>query len=259
MARLRFSIRSLVLFVVTCALGFGALRNASELVATAVSSLVLLFLATGTLGIFLQRGERRARWIGLVVFGAGYFALTFGPWDASHLLISSSSLDKLNLVMNPPVIRYKLQVETGFAPTVIFEDTAAEKVDARLAAMQQNWDPSKKWYVTAGDGKVLKSGFPDWGAAQEYFGEALAKGISVGAITHDPDPSKVTKSSEVDYSRSREVADSFTTIGHGIICLLLALFGASIARWLYATRDSGNCGRADAPVNHEAESRADHA
>jgi hypothetical protein len=71
--------------VVITGVGLAALRDASEMWAGIVLTLVLLILGTAVFGAIYSRGRRRAGWLGFAVFGWGYFMLAFGPGFSSEL------------------------------------------------------------------------------------------------------------------------------------------------------------------------------
>lgn len=241
MERMRFSIKALLSFVLVCALGMAALRNASEFVAASTLSLVLLLLGVGILGAVVQRGHRRAYWIGFASFGLAYIILVFGSWDScDKFLVSLPVLERLNLVMNSPVIKYRLVTGTKEAPNEndpIFEDPSSVRVDQELAAIQRRWEVSKKWFLTDSDDKVVKSGFETHDEALKFYNVAY-RDLQVRSIASDGhDPKKIVKIVHADNSKSSEVSVSFNRIGHGIFALLLALLGGSASRLLYLHRD----------------------
>ena len=71
--------------VVITAVGLAALRDASEIWAGIMLTLVLLILGTAVFGAIYSRGRQRAGWLGFAVFGWGYFMLAFGPGFSSEL------------------------------------------------------------------------------------------------------------------------------------------------------------------------------
>ncbi len=81
----RFSVRNLMLLIVGAAAGLAALRDASEIWAGIMLTLVLLILGTAIFGAIYSCGRRRAGWLGFAVFGWGYFMLAFGPGFSSEL------------------------------------------------------------------------------------------------------------------------------------------------------------------------------
>jgi hypothetical protein len=81
----RFSIVGMMGFVVLCALGLAALRNANELWAGAWFLLVCALLGISILGCVYQEGPDRAWWLGFLLFCGGYTTLAFGPWFSDQV------------------------------------------------------------------------------------------------------------------------------------------------------------------------------
>ncbi len=75
----RFSIRTLMAFVLVSAVGLAALRNANEVWAGWLLTGAFGAVATAVLGALVFRDGPRYRWAGFVVFSGGYLALTVGP------------------------------------------------------------------------------------------------------------------------------------------------------------------------------------
>ena len=76
----RFSIRSLMAFIVVAAIGLAALRNASDLWAGMLLLLALAAVAIAMMGAVILRGWERYWWAGFAYFGGGYLAVAVGPW-----------------------------------------------------------------------------------------------------------------------------------------------------------------------------------
>jgi hypothetical protein len=75
----RFSIRSLMAFVLVSAIGLAALRNASDLWAGMMLLLALAIVGTALMAAVILRGQERHGWAGFAFFGGGYLALAFAP------------------------------------------------------------------------------------------------------------------------------------------------------------------------------------
>lgn len=86
----RFSIRSLMVLIVTSAVGLAALRNANELWAGMLMLLTLAAVGVAILGAVIMRGRERAWWLGFAVFVGGYMAISISPLQlqlsTTHLL-----------------------------------------------------------------------------------------------------------------------------------------------------------------------------
>jgi hypothetical protein len=80
MTRLRVPIAGLMLFLLPVAVGLAALRDPSELWASALFSLTILALLVSVLGTVARRGASRIAFLGFTLFGTTYLILAFGPW-----------------------------------------------------------------------------------------------------------------------------------------------------------------------------------
>src|SRR5262249_28949096 len=80
MRRLRIPIAGLMLFLLPVAVGLAALRDPSELWASALFSLTVLALLASALGTAARRGASRMDFLGFTLFGGSYLTLAFWPW-----------------------------------------------------------------------------------------------------------------------------------------------------------------------------------
>ena len=79
----RFSIRTLMSAIVVSAIGLAALRNASDLWAGIMLLVALAAVGVAVLGAIILRGRDRCWWLGFALFGCGYLAMVFGPWEST--------------------------------------------------------------------------------------------------------------------------------------------------------------------------------
>lgn len=80
MRRLQVPIAGLMLFLLPVAIGLAALRDPSELWASALFSLTISALLVSALGTAARRGASRMAFLGFTLFGGSYLLLAFGPW-----------------------------------------------------------------------------------------------------------------------------------------------------------------------------------
>lgn len=76
LSNLSVKLRHALLFVGMIALGFGAMRTGSKLLATALLYGVYFLLVTGTI-LGLSRGRNREAWVAFAAFGWAYFLPIF--------------------------------------------------------------------------------------------------------------------------------------------------------------------------------------
>ena len=195
----RFSIQSLMAFIVVSAIGLAALRNANDLWSGMMLLIALAAVGVAVMGTVILRGEERCWWAGFAFFGGGYFVLAFVPGlsDAfrphlgtTHLLSKAHAQlsqvgpeeedDLANLIaermeLRTQMIKVQRMARGGNDPAVAAVRRALAKIDAKIAS--------------------IKSGSP-WG-----------------------DPS------------------NFQRVGHALFALLAGLVGGAVAVWFYARRE----------------------
>ncbi len=88
MPRFRFTIGSLIGFVVICAVAFAALKESSDWWERGTFTLTLLVLLTSVLLASHRTGARRAYWLGFALFGCVYLGLSLIPPVESRLVTS---------------------------------------------------------------------------------------------------------------------------------------------------------------------------
>jgi hypothetical protein len=86
MARFRFSIASLLAVVLVLAVGFAAMREATEVWSSSIFTLTLGALLCSVLLAIHRAAARRAFWVGFALFGWGYLVLSLVPSVESRLL-----------------------------------------------------------------------------------------------------------------------------------------------------------------------------
>ena len=94
MRRFRFTIAGLIVFIVICAFAFAALKEATDVWEHAVFNLTLLAMVTAVLLAIHRKAERRAFWVGFVLFGGCYLTLSTIPPIESRM-VSSQGLSYL--------------------------------------------------------------------------------------------------------------------------------------------------------------------
>jgi hypothetical protein len=75
----RFSISTLMAFILVSAVGLAALRNANEWWAGAMLLVAIAAVGIALAGAVIMRGRERCRRATFAFFGGGYLALTFAP------------------------------------------------------------------------------------------------------------------------------------------------------------------------------------
>jgi hypothetical protein len=107
----RFSIGTLMAFVVLAGVGVAALKTANDLWAGMMLLTALAAFGFAILAVINLRGRERAWWQGFGVFSGGYLALTFGPWLPDNF---QSKLGTAHIIR----AMYDLKFQTPFLPKV---------------------------------------------------------------------------------------------------------------------------------------------
>jgi hypothetical protein len=151
----RFSIRSLMAFIIVAAIGLAALRNANDLWAGTLLLLALAAIGIAMMGAVILRGKERYWSAGFAFFAGCYLVLAIGPWLSSwygprigttHLLdqlrdrMFASRLEPLNDVQAESLSAEKKAIETEIAQASRLsrnpgQDPAVRAMTRRLQAI----------------------------------------------------------------------------------------------------------------------------
>jgi hypothetical protein len=208
MNRMRFSIASLLVWVALLGVGITALRSASPLWANALFSLAIGTLTVSILAAVYRKGRRRAFWVGFATCGWVYMLLSLGPDSdalASPFLITTAILDLLYPKVVPPPAAAPAGPGMGPGPAAMVQPRRWEVRVFKTGGLVGGWPmtpvpPRSPWAA--------------WTATDRETGS----GTTIGGV-------------------SFAIPDSFQRIGHSLFCLLAALIGGMITRYLYSTRD----------------------
>jgi hypothetical protein len=99
MRRIRFSVAGLMAVILLLAVGMAALRDPTELWASAIFTAAVTLFAASIMGAMTCRGVARFSWTGMAVFGWVYVICSFGSLMVNSVgmppLLPSSLLDQL--------------------------------------------------------------------------------------------------------------------------------------------------------------------
>ena len=101
----RYSIASILAVIALVAVALAALRTPSYLWANITSSLALIALFAATINLIFGRGAGRAYWIGFLLCGGSYFAVSSLPGLRESIcprLLTEVALDLLYPQISPP-------------------------------------------------------------------------------------------------------------------------------------------------------------
>jgi hypothetical protein len=214
MARMRFSIAGLVIYVALFAVGFAAIRNPSSLWASTLFSVTLSTLSLAVLAAVYRRARRRAFWVGFAFCGWLYLIMTLGP-----------GLDSLvgNHLLSTAILEMIYHRLAPVPPAAVGAIGALGTASTRSATTLGR--------LTLIDARIVRTG---------GFGGPPAPSIpppnpweAWTAVDRDPGDLPIHVSGVV-FLVSPE---PYHRIGHSLMCLLVALAGGAVARLLHATRD----------------------
>jgi hypothetical protein len=224
----RFSIRSLMAFVLVSAVGLAALRNSSELWAGVMLIVVLAAVGVAVLGVVILRDRGRYWWLGFAVFSGGYLALAFGPWLSDTFrpqLGTTYLLGHLRNVMFP---------SAGTASRIA--DATTLMLEQQLLALQ--------------------------GAQLEIARARLGLATTMERAEGHANPSAASIRQELKRILGQQAANKdagpppelFQRVGHSLFALLAGLVGGTVAVWFYTRRESDGSDAGSLP--HPAPERA---
>jgi hypothetical protein len=205
----RFSIRSVMAFVLASALGMAALRNANEFWAGAMIMVALAAVGTAVLGALTLRGAERYGWAGFAVFSGGYLAIAVGPWP------NDSSKPQLGTTALLTYVRARA-ADTLTSPTEslpglqLRRAQLVQRIEKFAAVMRDSSDPALV---------ELKERLANVDVAIQ---RAIAGGPSAS-------PWRALRPGAMHIAH-------FFCVGHSIFSLLAGMVGAAVARGFYARR-----------------------
>jgi hypothetical protein len=202
MARIRFSISSLLGLVLFVAIAAAALRAASDLWDSGLLSATVALLVAAVLFALHRTGKRRAFWIGLCVFGWAYIGASLIPPVEARLattkLLAYLESKRPAPAENATVLHLTLD---SFAIVATTTPTSVEDANNGKGIIRDT-DSST---VAATGGRWF--GYP---YMRNYLAWNTWSALSASGTS-----------------------ENFVRIGHSLICLILAFAGGHVSRFLY--------------------------
>jgi hypothetical protein len=81
----RFNIRGVMSVILGLAVAFAALRNADDYWSGGLLFVTLILMGTAILAVVYERGRSQAGWLGFLVFGGAYLALSLGQLPSAEV------------------------------------------------------------------------------------------------------------------------------------------------------------------------------
>jgi hypothetical protein len=205
----RFSIRTLMAVVVVAAIGLAALRNANDLWAGVLLTIVFLALASAVMAALILRDRERYTWAGFAFFAGGYLAMTLGPGLSAPFKAHFGTTALLAYAQSQVAVASP--ASSGTAPN---RQVRRASLVQRIASLEETTGGTNDPALA-----TLKKRLIDFDAATERQRVLLAaadkwRSVLPGAVN----------------------AEQFFCVGHSLFALLAGLAGGTVARWLYARR-----------------------
>jgi hypothetical protein len=247
MARIRFSLATLMAIVLLAALGLVALRNASALWANATFTATLTLLLCAVLGLILRRHHARAFWLGFALFGWTYVLLVNAPWLQTHLasrLITDTLLSGLHEKL------FRAEEDVPYAAPYGLIDLDDVKVNSSYAGSTPPTLARQHQYLAVGTGTILRStlNIDRVQVLDESLLDLVA--LDTNEIRLVAKAQGITKINVWDANgrlRTVQVAVKHKTwtpsihhvrqVGHSLFTLLFALLGGYVARCFHTASE----------------------
>ena len=139
MQRFNIRIRDLMGAVVFLAAALAALRNPDDYWAGGLLIVTLVLLGTAVLAVVYERGRSRAGWLGFLVFGGAYLALSVGQLPSAAMSAKLPTTRLMSYAHARVDAAARLRAKLVFQ--IIDQSTGTMSFDE--AAIQA--DPSQKW------------------------------------------------------------------------------------------------------------------
>ena len=116
MQRFRFTIGSLIGFIVICGVALAALKESTDLWERGTFSLTVASLLVSVLLAVHRSGERKAFWLGFALFGCCYLGLSVIPPVESRLISSQALADLHSRLPGQPTTNVSYVVSAPWTP-----------------------------------------------------------------------------------------------------------------------------------------------
>jgi hypothetical protein len=204
----RFSIRTLMAFVLVFAVGLAALRNANAVWAGAMLLLAFASVGVAVVGMCLMRGRERAWWLGFGVFSGGYLAVAVAPVLSSPFNAYLGTTSLLNSV--------QLQVATASSTRLGDLVSRRAALAARIELIDRD-DPTVSQVMNRGAAELAK----------------------LDAIIEEEQSSQLYAKRWQSLLPGAANEGHFRSVGHSLFALLAGLIGGTVAVWFDARREAG--------------------
>jgi hypothetical protein len=237
----RYNIAGMLVAISFVAVGFAALREATDQWDSGLFSLTVGVLLNAVLLAVHRIEARRAFWIGFVLFGWGYLSLSLISSTESRLITTGALayLEKANILgRRAIVIRVIPDLDRMRAYNLSLDDLlkatgesrifgSPEEEQLRQAELERS--PTLEFVVGSNvqsSVRILRYNKP------EQYGNIILKASPEGEILRLKDVATVQLRSSFFISGGTGTAENFVRIGHSLFALLAGWLGGAISRKL---------------------------
>ena len=234
----RYNIASMLGAISFVAVGFAALREATDQWDSGLFSLTLGVLLNAVLLAVHRTEARRAFWIGLVLFGWGYLSLSLISSTESRLITTQALayLEKANILGNRAnVMRLILDLDRMRAYNLSLDDllnaTAESRVigspeEERLRQAKLQTSPTLEFVL----GSSVLASVHIGDNKPEWYGNFIIKASPKGEILRIKDVATVQLRSWCFISGGTGTTENFVRIGHSLFALIVGWLAGALSR-----------------------------
>jgi hypothetical protein len=234
----RFNIASMLGVISFVAVGFAALREATDLWNSGLFSLTLGVLLSAVLLAVHRTEARRAFWIGFVLFGWGYLSLSLISSTESRLITTQALayLEKANILGNRAnVMRVIPDLDRMRAYNLSLDDLLKATGESRIFGSpeeeqlrQAELQKSPTLEFVLGSSVQASVHIGNW--KPEWYGNMILKASPEGEILRLKDVATVQRHSSFFISGGIGTTENFVRIGHSLFALIVGWLGGAISR-----------------------------
>ncbi len=234
----RFNIASMLGVISFVAVGFAALREATDLWNSGLFSLTLGVLLSAVLLAVHRTEARRAFWIGFVLFGWGYLSLSLISSTESRLITTQALayLEKANILGNRAnVMRVIPDLDRMRAYNLSLDDLLKATGESRIFGSpeeeqlrQAELQKSPTLEFVLGSSVQASVHIRNW--KPEWYGNIILKASPEGEILRLKDVATVQRHSSFFISGGIGTTENFVRIGHSLFALIIGWLGGAISR-----------------------------
>ncbi len=235
----RYNIASMLGAIAFVAVGFAALREATDRWDSGLFSLTLGLLLNAVLLAVHRTEARRAFWIGFALFGWGYLSLSLISSTESRLITTQALtyLEKANVLGNrAKVIRVSLNLDRMRVYNLSLNDILTATQESSLnngspeeeqlrQAIEKTW-PTLEFALGS---NVLSSVHIRYNKP-EQCGNIILKASPEGEILRLKDVATVRSGSSFIIPGGTGTTENFVRIGHALFALIAGWLGGALSR-----------------------------